>query len=64
MINAYETEGHGLYWQVYYKDNLGEEIFVAEVDTLDEVMKIGREYKSEIVLHTQEWYIKQEKESA
>jgi len=63
MITAYETEGHGLYWQVYLLEN-NEETFLAEVETLDEVMKIARQKKVEVKLFTQEWYIKQEQESA
>jgi hypothetical protein len=61
MITAYETEGHGVYWQVYLSEN-DEETFLAEVDTLDEVMAIGKEGKTEIRLFTQEWYINLENE--
>jgi len=65
MITAYETEGHGLYWQVFdVSPRQGLEVFLAEVETLDEVMKIARQKKVEVKLFTQEWYIKQEQESA
>ena len=62
MIMAYETEGHGLYWQVYFVDAQGVDNFIGDIETLEKVMELGRQKKTEVRLFTQEWYIQEEKE--
>jgi hypothetical protein len=61
MIKAYETEGHGIYWQVYCW-KAGETLTVGDFESLDEVMKYAREQELPLTLYTQEWYEKLERE--
>ena len=59
MIKAYETEGHGIYWQVY-RWELGQEqdLFIKDMDTLEDVMQYARAKELPVTLYTQEWYLK------
>ena len=61
MLKAYETEGHGIYWQVY-RWKAGETLPVGDFETLDEVIAYARESKLPLTLYTQEWYLELEKE--
>jgi hypothetical protein len=61
MIKAYETEGHGIYWQVYLW-KAGETLTVGDFESLDEVMKYAREQELPLTLYTQEWYEKLQRE--
>jgi hypothetical protein len=61
MLKAYETEGHGIYWQVY-RWKAGDTLTVGDFESLDEVMKYAREQELPLTLYTQEWYEKLQRE--
>jgi hypothetical protein len=63
MIKAYETEGHGIYWQVFIWE-LGQEEdrFIGDMESLDGVMAFARVQQMPITLYTQEWYEKLQQE--
>ena len=42
MIKAYETEGHGIYWQVFEWES-GDTKHLGDLETLEDVMKLSRE---------------------
>ena len=58
MLKAYETEGHGIYWQVFFEDTLGE-TYIKDMDSLDEVLQYARKSALKLQLFTQEWYEKE-----
>jgi hypothetical protein len=57
MIKAYETEGHGIYWQVF-KWELGKEsdVFIGEMDSPEEILAYAREQKLPAILYTLDWW--------
>ena len=63
MLKAYETEGHGTYWQVF-RWEIGQEqdAHINDMETLQEVIDYARESKLPLTLYTQEWYLELEKE--
>ena len=63
MIKAYETEGHGIYWQVF-EWRAGDTLTVGEYEHLSEVLEIAREKKLPVTLYTQEWAQELEREGA
>lgn len=57
MLKAYETEGHGIYWQVFqWKLGQEEDTHIQDMETLEEVLAYARESKLPLTLYTQEWY--------
>jgi hypothetical protein len=54
MLKAYETEGHGIYWQVYRGQV--DVTHIGDMETLEEVLAYARESKLPLTLYTQEWY--------
>jgi hypothetical protein len=63
VIKAYETEGHGIYWQVFEWES-GDTKHLGDLETLEDVMKLSRERKLPLTLYTQEWAETFEKEEA
>ena len=63
MLKAYETEGHGIYWQVFKWQGNGEnDAHIKDMESLEEVMRYAREAKLPVTLYTQEWYEELQKE--
>jgi hypothetical protein len=57
MLKAYETEGHGIYWQLFqWKLGQEEDTHIGDMETLEEVLAYARESKLPLTLYTQEWY--------
>jgi hypothetical protein len=61
MIKAYETEGHGIYWQVFEEKD-GNDFHLFDGETLQEVIDYARSKAQALTLYTQEWYLLQEGE--
>jgi len=63
MLKAYETEGHGVYWQVFeWKLGQEQDTHIGDMESLEAVMSYARERELPITLYTQEWYEKLQRE--
>jgi hypothetical protein len=63
MIKAYETEGHGRYWQVF-RWALGQEqdIHLGDMETVNAVLEYARVQEAPVTLYSLEWYEKLQRE--
>ena len=63
MLKAYETEGHGIYWQLFqWKLGQEEDTHIGDIETLEEALAYARESELPLTLYTQEWYLGLERE--